>query len=63
MITSADGLQLINGKYCRAVTLFGLSTDTKPTEEVGNGSVFIEIDTSTVYFFDSANAVWREWEG
>lgn len=37
----------------------GLSTDTKPTN-APNGSTFIEIDTGTVYFFDSDNNLWRE---
>ena len=30
--------------------LRGLSTDTKPTENIDNGSIFIEIDTSKIYF-------------
>lgn len=30
----------------------GLSTDEKPTEKVSNGSVFIEIDTGKLYFYD-----------
>lgn len=38
-----------------------LSTDTKPTTGVVNGSYMIEIDTSTLYFFDEANSQWREW--
>ncbi len=57
-----------NGKdFC------GLSTDTKPTSQADmrtlgigypvlrNGSTFIEIDTGKLYFFDAANATWREW--
>ena len=36
--------------------LRGLSTDTKPTtlgeDEIGNGSVFIEIDTQKLSFYD-----------
>lgn len=57
-----------NGKYMSAVTLYGLSTDTKPTH-VGNGSVFVEIDNvgkkdeagnsvNAVYCFDAENGVW-----
>ena len=30
----------------------GLSTDEKPTEHVGNGSIFIEIETGKLYSFD-----------
>jgi len=36
----------------------GLSTDTKPTEHVGNGSTFIEEDTGEVFIFDEANQTW-----
>lgn len=47
--------------YCE---LRGLSTDTKPTEingyTIGNGSVFIEIDTQDVYIF---NETTQEWTG
>lgn len=39
----------------------GLSTDTKPVENVINGAAFIEIDTSKIYFFDAANSDWIEW--
>jgi hypothetical protein len=35
----------------------GLSTDKKPTERVGNGSIFIEMDTGKVFMFDEQNKV------
>ena len=38
----------------------GLSTDEKPIERVGNGSVFIELDTCKVFIFDEQNKTWRE---
>lgn len=38
----------------------GLSTDIKPTKRVGNGSIFIEMDTGKVYIFDEENIKWRE---
>lgn len=42
----------------------GLSTDTKPTEldgeSVTNGSVFIEIDTGSVFVFDENGQEWNE---
>ena len=38
----------------------GLSTDEKPIERVGNGSVFIELDTGKVFIFDEQNKTWRE---
>lgn len=31
--------------------------DEKPTENVPNGSVLIEVDTGTVYFFDAGQWV------
>ena len=36
----------------------GLSTDTKPTDAVRNGSKFVEMDTKTVYLFDEENQEW-----
>lgn len=41
----------------------GLSTDEKPTEtylgaNISNGSIFIEIDTQKVLFYDETNATW-----
>ena len=51
-----------NSKGESIVELRGLSTDTKPTtigeDKVGNGSVFIEIDTQKMYFFDAENQEW-----
>ena len=44
--------------------LRGLSTDSKPTEinglKIGNGSVFIEIDTENIVFYDGENEEWKE---
>ncbi len=39
----------------------GLSTDTKPTENVVNGSVFIEMDTKKIYMFDAEGTEWKEF--
>ena len=42
----------------------GLSSDTKPTrigtKPIDNGSVFIEMDTGTVYLYDLENQEWNE---
>lgn len=40
---------------------YGLSTDTKPTDKVANGSAYIEMDTATLYFFDAAGGRWLPW--
>lgn len=41
--------------------LRGLSTDTKPTEKIGNGSLFIEMDTSKIYYFEGTAKAWAEF--
>ena len=47
------------------MVLSGLSTDTKPTTWNGitppQMSIFIELDTKTVFLFDKANSLWRKW--
>lgn len=40
--------------------VYGKSTDTKPTD-VPNGSIFIEMDTSKIYFFNENEAEWLAW--
>ena len=37
-----------------------LSTDTKPTELIANGSMCIEMDTGTLFMFDAAGAEWKQ---
>ena len=38
-----------------------LSTDSKPTVGIGNGSFITEIDTGKVFCFDEENETWYEW--
>ena len=62
MITSNPKYYLPSGKA--QLELRGLSSDTKPTgtyqgEAIGNGSVFLEIDTQNVSFYDEASNSWR----
>ncbi len=40
-----------------------LSTDSKPTSCILNGSCLIEMDTSKVYFYDEAGTQWLEFGG
>lgn len=61
MITTENSAQFITNRYWRPKTFYGLSTDTKPTANIVNGSVFIEMDTSKIYFFDEDSTDWREW--
>lgn len=37
-----------------------LSTDTKPTVDVANGSLLLEMDTGKIYAFNRDSAVWIE---
>lgn len=37
-----------------------LSTDTKPTTGIINGSICLEVDTGTVFFYDEAADDWVE---
>ena len=51
-----------DGATVQTVTMMGLSTDSKPTDaSIGNGSVFIEMDTSKLYLYDAAGESWKEW--
>lgn len=43
------------------VELEGLSTDTKPTENIGVNSKFYELDTNDVYYFDGT--AWNKVGG
>ena len=38
----------------------GLHNDTKPTEGVETGSLFLEVDTGDVYAFDEAGGQWNQ---
>lgn len=38
----------------------GLSSDKKPIGGVGNGSIFLEIDTCRVFCFNEASSTWVE---
>ena len=52
------------GMETKEMEFRGLSTDTKPTEldgnTIANGSVFIEIDTQKLFFFDESSQTWKE---
>lgn len=41
----------------------GLSTDTKPTENIITGSLFLEVDTGKVYAFDEVGGTWNQIGG
>ncbi len=55
-------VEIINMKKIRTKLAYyeftGLSTDVKQTANVATGSVFLEVDTGDVYFFDGENSIW-----
>lgn len=44
----------------RIIEAYGLSTDTKPTSKVANGSFFCEVNTGDVYAFDETSSEWNK---
>ena len=64
MVTPGSSYPLVGGehKLFASDTYYGLSTDTKPLN-VANGSSFVEMDKSKLYFFDAENQIWHQWGG
>lgn len=47
----------------RCQTYYGTSNDIKPINKyIGNGSQFIESDTSRIFLFDEQNQQWLNFE-
>ena len=59
-IISEEKIRSNPNKHQAVVTYGGLSTDTKPTSGVENGSTFVEMNTGDLYIFDKANTQWRK---
>ena len=63
-IYKSDNIKLTENGEIISAELRGLSTDTKPTKidgkDIANGSVFIEIDTQKISFFDETSKEWNE---
>lgn len=47
-----------DGKYIR--TYFGNSNESKPTSDLADGSVFVEVDTGKAFLFDESATDWVE---
>ena len=58
MVTITEVKAIRNGK--EVVEGSCLSTDAKPLT-LGNGSILMEMDTSTLYMYDEKNNTWRAW--
>ena len=61
-VTPSDNFK--QGDERISLEIRGLFSDTKPTtigsKPIDNGSVFIEMDTGTVYLYDLENQEWNE---
>lgn len=57
MVTVLEGYPSGSGRY---VEMVGLSTDSKPTENISNGSVFMEINTGKAFLFNEEGSAWVE---
>lgn len=66
IVISKKGIERrYNDKTRVILELRGLSTDTKPTDEIkavyiDNGSVYIEIDTGNLFMLDLEHEEWKE---
>lgn len=58
-----DNIKITEEGELVSAELRGLSTDTKPSvvgdKTIANGSVFIEIDTQKLFFYDLENEQWK----
>lgn len=45
----------------KEIQCFGLSTDDKPTENIANGSHFVEMDSGLEYYFDEDSSEWLQF--
>ena len=45
------------------VNYMGLSTEEKPTEGLATGSLFIELNTGKVYYFNADTGAWAIFGG
>lgn len=59
MIRILEEHTFVEGK--KFIGAAGISTDTKPEDGLVTGSVFIEVDTGKVYFFDEEAAAGSRW--
>lgn len=52
---------MVSAQTDKTYQFVGLSTDTKPSENLANGSQFIEMDTGKVYFYSEDDGDWLEF--
>lgn len=56
MITTLK--QVTYSPDAKLIEAYGLSTDNKPTANIANGSMFVEMNTGKIYFFDAEGGDW-----
>lgn len=49
-----------DGAFVNYIEAAGLSTDTKPTDGIATGSLFLEVDTGDFYAFDEDGGTWGQ---
>lgn len=59
MVRVTDARDVITGKV-KYFEFAGLSRDTKPTDKVSTGSLFLEVDTGDVYAYDESGSEWKK---
>lgn len=52
--------QIFDTTGVKYVTIFGTSSETKPTTGIITGSVYVEVDTGKAYLFSEAVSAWVE---
>ena len=52
----------ITGDNKHISTIFGASTESKPTTGMADGSVYVETNTGKVFLFDEAGSSWTEMQ-
>lgn len=52
--------EVVDNNNLKTVELRGNSNDDKPTEGIGNGSTFLEVDTGKLYLYDLDSTTWNE---
>lgn len=59
MVRTLEERTFVPGK--KYIEAAGLSTDTKPTENIITGSLFLEVDTGDVYAFAEGDSpAWNQ---
>lgn len=52
--------QIFDTTGVKYVTIYGTSSETKPTTGIITGSAFVEVDTGKVYLFNETTSAWVE---